>query len=67
MRPGRPLWIKHIQAIDKHLDKNEKWFQYPEKRMLEFEKRMDQWNGRFMKNMNVLEDWFDKFEKKMEE
>ncbi|MFD2045369.1 hypothetical protein ACFSTA_16915 [Ornithinibacillus salinisoli] len=59
-------WLKHFAAIDKHLDKNEKWFQRPEKKMQDYEKDMDKWNDSFLSNMQTIEDWIKELEKKME-
>ncbi|SHG30508.1 hypothetical protein [Ornithinibacillus halophilus] len=59
-------WIKHFRDIEKHLDINEKYFQAPERKIIEFEKEMDIFNERFMGNINIVEDWMKKLEKKME-
>jgi thiamine kinase-like enzyme len=58
--------IKNLQIIEKHLDRNEKWFQYPEKKMVAFEKDMDEWNTRFLKSIQEIESWVKELEKKLE-
>ena len=58
--------IKNLGIIEKHLEKNEKWFQQPEKNMIAFEKEMDEWNTRFLKTISEIENWIKELEKKME-
>ncbi|GIO25781.1 hypothetical protein [Ornithinibacillus bavariensis] len=58
--------IKNLGIIEKHLERNEKWFQQPEKKMLAFEKDMDEWNRRYLKTIGDIEYWIRELEKKME-
>ncbi|MFS0672025.1 hypothetical protein [Ornithinibacillus sp. 179-J 7C1 HS] len=58
--------IKNLEIIEKHLERNEKWFQNPEKKMVAFDKEMTLWNNRFMKNIQEIENWMKEFEKRME-
>ncbi|WP_284139394.1 MULTISPECIES: hypothetical protein [unclassified Virgibacillus] len=53
-KPEIPF-VKQLDIIEKHLDKNEKWFQYPEGRMLDFDKMMSSWNTGFLEQMQQLE------------
>ncbi|AIF42792.1 hypothetical protein [Virgibacillus sp. SK37] len=66
-------WTKHFQAIEKHLDKNEKYFRLPEKKMAEWdaekaalEKEMDIWNKGFLNKISAFEKLIHELEKKME-
>ncbi|WP_096270265.1 hypothetical protein [Paucisalibacillus globulus] len=59
-------FIEELGIIEKHLEKNEKWFQQPEKKMISYEKDMNEWNKRFMKTIGEIEKWVKEFEKKME-
>ncbi|MEN2767618.1 hypothetical protein [Ornithinibacillus xuwenensis] len=58
--------LKNLGIIQKHLEKNEKWFQHPEKKMGQFEKDMDEWNNRYLKSMNEIEKWIKELEKKLD-
>ncbi|WP_026905761.1 hypothetical protein [Paucisalibacillus globulus] len=62
----REKLIKNLGIIEKHLEKNEKWFQQPEKKMITFEKEMGEWNTRFLKTIGEMEHWITELEKKME-
>jgi hypothetical protein len=63
----REKLIKNLGIIEKHLARNEKWFQQPEKKMLAFEKDMDDWNKRYLKTIGDIEYWIKELEKKMED
>lgn len=58
--------VKPFRDIEKHLDKNEHWFQKPGKRMSEYEQSMNKFNGNFLKKMNEIEKFMKTFEKKMD-
>ncbi|WP_047985918.1 hypothetical protein [Ornithinibacillus californiensis] len=58
--------IKNLGIIEKHLAKNEKWLQHPEKKMISFEKEMHEWNGRYLKTIKEIENWMRELEKRME-
>ncbi|GFZ77209.1 hypothetical protein GCM10010978_18450 [Compostibacillus humi] len=60
-------WKEYAEVIAKHLEKNEKWFQAPEKKFKTFEKNAEKWNSQFLKDMAIIEKWIKKLEKKMEE
>lgn len=60
-------WLKHLQDIEKHLEKNEKWFQHPEKKMKTFEKNAGEWNSEFLKGIGSIEEMIKELEKNMEE
>lgn len=59
-------FIHNLGIIAKHLEKNEKWFQQPSKKMAEFEKDMGEWNARYLKTIGDVEKWMKEFEKRME-
>lgn len=65
-KPDIP-WKKHLDAVEKHLGKNEKWFQYPEKKMYELEQNMDIWNEEFIQRMGAVEEMIKRLEENMEE
>ncbi|MBC5637257.1 hypothetical protein H8S33_10620 [Ornithinibacillus sp. BX22] len=63
----REKLMKNLEIIERHLEKNEKWLQSPEKKKVLFEKEMIAWNTRFMKNITDIENWIKDFEKRMGE
>ncbi|CDQ40624.1 MULTISPECIES: hypothetical protein [Virgibacillus] len=67
MKISEPEWMRHFHAIEKHLGKNEKWLQFPEKKVKAFEEEMDQWNSDFLSMITNVEDLIKELEKKMEE
>ncbi|MEW9674941.1 hypothetical protein ABRT01_01925 [Lentibacillus sp. L22] len=60
-------WLRHLRDIEKHLEKNEKWFQYPERRMGEWDEQLDKWNNDFLEGIGHLESLIKELEKKMED
>ncbi|SET15980.1 hypothetical protein SAMN05216389_106100 [Oceanobacillus limi] len=60
-------WIKQLDAIIKHLDKNEKWLEYPDEKIQEFEKDFDEWNSPILEDVEKLEKWLEDLDKKMED
>jgi hypothetical protein len=62
----RKKLLKNLGIIEKHLEKNEKWFQQPEKKLMAFEKDMDEWNKSFLKTITDIEGLIKELEKKME-
>ncbi|RDW18287.1 hypothetical protein CWR48_11935 [Oceanobacillus arenosus] len=60
-------WLKHLADIEKHLEKNEKWFQHPEKKMHTFEKNATNWDKDFIEGINAIEGVMKELEKMMEE
>lgn len=56
-------FMKHLQDIEKHLDKNEKWLQYPEKKMGAFEIDFNEWNRSFLEQMGKIIEAFHGLEK----
>ncbi|GAA0444898.1 MAG: hypothetical protein ACQEWU_16115 [Bacillota bacterium] len=67
MRIPEPKWMKHFHDIEKHLGKNEKWLQFPEKKAKNIEQDMEKWNNEFLKMISNVEDIIKELEKKMEE
>ena len=59
-------WLKHFADIEKHLDKNEKWFQHPEKKMHTFESNAAKWEGDFIEGMKSIEGMMKELEEYME-
>lgn len=66
---GKPNnWLfKQLQIIEKHLEKNEKWFQYPEKNMMTLEQDIGEWNTKFLSNMDNIEQFMQRIEKYMDD
>ncbi|MEN1967206.1 hypothetical protein WMZ97_03915 [Lentibacillus sp. N15] len=60
-------WLKHLRDIEKHLGKNEKWFQRPEKRMKELDDKLEKWNTEFLEGIGNLELLIEELEKRMED
>lgn len=58
--------IQDLGVIAKHLEKNEKWFQQPGKKIAEFEKDMGDWNTRYLQTIRDIEKWIKELEKRME-
>lgn len=63
---SRIPWLRHLRDIEKHLEKNEKWFQYPERRMSELDEQLEKWNGDFLEGIGHLERLMEELEKEME-
>ncbi|WP_164669446.1 hypothetical protein [Virgibacillus doumboii] len=61
-----PRLLKNLRIIEKHLAKNEKWLQYPEKKMHHFEREMDVWNKEFLSGISNVEKMIHELEKRME-
>jgi hypothetical protein len=58
--------IRTLQVIEKHLDKNEKWFQYPEKKMHAINASIQAWDKEFKQGIATFEKIMDEFAKIME-
>ncbi|MFD1852104.1 hypothetical protein [Oceanobacillus bengalensis] len=58
--------LKNVKVIEKHLEKNEKWLQYPENKIRIFEKNAGEWNNDFLKNISEIEKVIHELEKKLE-
>ncbi|WP_156288899.1 hypothetical protein [Oceanobacillus salinisoli] len=65
--PEENPWLKNLRIIEKHLEKNEKWFQRPEEKMKSFEKDAVKWNEEFTKKISKVEAIIKELEKKMEQ
>lgn len=58
--------LKHLADIEKHLEKNEKWFQHPEKKLHTFENNAAKWDKAFIEGITSIEGLMKEFEKMME-
>ncbi|QKY68627.1 hypothetical protein [Lentibacillus sp. CBA3610] len=58
--------IETVKVIEKHLEKNEKWFQYPEKKMNELDAEIQNWDKEFLQGMAKFEEVMVEIEKIME-
>ncbi|SFA82803.1 hypothetical protein SAMN04488072_102156 [Lentibacillus halodurans] len=58
--------IRTLQIIDKHLGKNEKWFQYPEQKAESFNAEIESWDKEFSLRAAKFEAVMDELEKIME-
>ncbi|MBU5267480.1 hypothetical protein [Virgibacillus proomii] len=67
MKISEPNWLDYFHVIEKHLQKNEKWMQFPEKKAVAVEKDMNKWNESFLGNIRKIEDLIKELEKRMEE
>ncbi|RLL45078.1 hypothetical protein D8M04_09420 [Oceanobacillus piezotolerans] len=54
--------LYNVKVIEKHLEKNEKWFQQPEKKMKSFEKNAGAWNKEFLEEISNIEKVMKKLE-----
>ncbi|NBJ70910.1 MULTISPECIES: hypothetical protein [Clostridia] len=62
-----PKWLQNMDIIDKHLQKNEKWLQYPDKKAEHLEMEIDAWNDAFLKQIVQIENVLKKIGTKLEE
>ncbi|WP_245183528.1 hypothetical protein [Lentibacillus salicampi] len=58
--------VRTLRIIEKHLDKNEKWFRYPEKKMQSLDTEIHAWDKEFQQGIATFENVMDEFEKIME-
>ncbi|API90999.1 hypothetical protein J32TS6_28800 [Virgibacillus pantothenticus] len=67
MSTSEPKWLQNMDIIDKHLQKNEKWLQYPDKKAEQWEMEIDAWNDAFLKQIVQIENVLKKIGSKLEE
>ncbi|RFA37085.1 hypothetical protein CAI16_03160 [Virgibacillus dokdonensis] len=67
MRFIEPKWLHNMDIIDKHLQKNENWLQYPDKKAEQWEMEIGNWNEAFLKQMAQIENALLEIGAKLEE
>ncbi|GAA0260745.1 hypothetical protein [Virgibacillus chiguensis] len=67
MRFIEPKWLHNMDVIDKHLQKNENWLQYPDKKAEQWEMEIVNWNEVFLKQMAQIENALLEIGAKLEE
>ncbi|MRG87099.1 hypothetical protein [Salinibacillus xinjiangensis] len=59
-------FIRFLDALERFLHQNEKWFQKPEERMNMIEKEMGEWDQQFLEQIGNVEKVMKELEKRME-
>ncbi|WP_042224665.1 hypothetical protein [Oceanobacillus manasiensis] len=66
MKASEPKWLQHVHDLEKHLDKNEKWLQLPEKRFNTFHNEAEAWEEDYLNNIRDIESFMKEMEKEMD-